>query len=50
MLRLALSTRARRSIRAALRKRPRIRAVVAVVVTDAAGNRATARRTISLRR
>lgn len=49
-LRLALSTRARRSIRAALRKRPRIRAVVAVVVTDAAGNRATARRTISLRR
>jgi hypothetical protein len=49
-LRLALSPRARRSIRSALRSRARIKAVVAVVVSDAAGNRRTARRTITLRR
>ena len=49
-LRLALSPRALRSVRAALRSRPSIRTRVTVLATDAAANRATARRTITLRR
>jgi hypothetical protein len=49
-LRLALSARALRAVRAALRSHPRIRTRVTVVATDAAANRASARRTITLRR
>jgi hypothetical protein len=49
-LRLALSARALRRIGAALRSRPAIRTRVTVVATDAVGNRASARRTITLRR
>jgi hypothetical protein len=49
-LRLALSARARRAIAAALRAHPSIRTKVTVVAADATGNRATAHRTITLRR
>ena len=49
-LRLVLSARARRAIRASLRSRPSVRTRVTVVATDAASNRTTARRTIVLRR
>jgi hypothetical protein len=49
-LRLVLGARATRALRAALRARSSIRARVTVVATDAAANRATARRTVTLRR
>ena len=49
-VRLALSARARRALAAALRRRRSVRVRVTVVARDAAGNRATARRTITLRR
>lgn len=49
-LKLALSARGARAVSAALRSRPRLRVRVTVVATDAAGNRANARRTIALRR
>ena len=50
IVRLVLGPRATRAVRAALRSRSGIRTRVAVVATDAPGNRATARRTITLRR
>ena len=49
-VRLALSARARRALSAALRKRRSVNVRVAVVAHDGEGNRATARRTITLRR
>jgi hypothetical protein len=48
-LALALSARASRAVRAALRLRSILRARVTVVATDAAANRSSARRTITLR-
>ncbi|MDX6679588.1 MAG: hypothetical protein QOE31_3640 [Solirubrobacteraceae bacterium] len=49
-LRLGLSARALRAVRSALRSHASIRTRVAVVATDAAANRASARRTLTLRR
>ncbi|MEJ7826216.1 MAG: hypothetical protein WKF48_12345 [Solirubrobacteraceae bacterium] len=49
-LRIVLSTRARRAIRKTLRSRSAVRTRVTVVAHDAAGNRTTARRTITLKR
>ena len=49
-LRLALSARARRALGAALKATSRVRARVSVVARDAAGNRTTTRRTLTLRR
>jgi hypothetical protein len=49
-LRLGLSARARRAVRSALRSRASIRTRVTVVATDAAANRTSARRTLTLRR
>ena len=49
-LRIALSARARRALASALRSRRSIRTRVTVVARDVNGNRATARRTITLRR
>ncbi|MDX6680933.1 MAG: hypothetical protein QOG94_972 [Solirubrobacteraceae bacterium] len=49
-LRLRLSARALRAVRTALRSRSRIPTRVTVVAIDAAANRASARRTITMRR
>ena len=49
-VRLALSARARRALTSALRSDASIRTRVTVVARDGEGNRATARRTITLRR
>ncbi len=49
-VRLVLPARARRALAAALRSRPSVRTQITVVARDEAGNRATARRTITLRR
>jgi hypothetical protein len=49
-LRLVFGARATRALRAALRSRSSVRARVTVVATDAAANRATARRMVTLRR
>ncbi len=50
VVRLALGSRTRRALASALRKRGSVRTRVTVVARDAEGNRATARRTITLRR
>lgn len=50
VMRLALGARARRALASALRARGSVRARVTVVARDGEGNRATARRTITLRR
>ncbi|MCA1678340.1 MAG: hypothetical protein LC777_05025 [Actinobacteria bacterium] len=50
VVRLALGARARRALASALRARGSIRTRVTVVARDGEGNRATARRTITLRR
>ncbi len=49
-VRLALGPRARRALAAALRAKGRVKVRVTVVARDGEGNRATARRTITLRR
>ncbi|MGI8730572.1 MAG: hypothetical protein ACR2LK_11390, partial [Solirubrobacteraceae bacterium] len=49
-LRLALSARALRAVRSVLRSRASVRTRVTVVATDATANRASARRTLTLRR
>ena len=49
-LRLRLALSARNAVKRALRRRARVRANVTVTVTDAAGNAATKRRAIGLRR
>jgi hypothetical protein len=49
-LRLRFSSKAYRSARRALRKRKRVRARLTVKVVDVAGNAATEKRTVSLRR
>jgi len=49
-VRLALSARARRALAAALRTRRSVKVRVSVIARDGEGNRATARRTITLRR
>jgi hypothetical protein len=49
-IRLALPARARRALAAALRRRRSVKVRVTVVAHDGEGNRATARRTITLRR
>jgi hypothetical protein len=49
-MRLALPARARRALAAALRTRRSVKVRVTVVARDGEGNRATARRTITLRR
>jgi len=50
VMRLALGARARRALASALRARGSVRTRVTVVARDGEGNRATARRTITLRR
>jgi hypothetical protein len=49
-LTLVLSTRARRALRASLRSHHRVRARVLVVARDAAGNRASGRRAVTITR
>jgi hypothetical protein len=49
-MRLALSARPRRALAATLRRRRSVKVRVTVVAQDGEGNRATARRTITLRR